>query len=96
MFKLRAMKPTSLFWKYYNDCKLFQACPLNTYKKDETTCERCPLNSHTDVVAQMKTGCICDEGFTSPAGGPCQGNTQEKQWNFVMTELTEMYKSVEL
>jgi len=46
-------------------------CKLNTYKSGERTCSPCPIHSHTEVPAQMKTGCICDKGYHGPAGGPC-------------------------
>ena len=52
-------------------CFFFTACLLNTYKSGERTCLPCPANSHTEKPGQMKSGCVCDEGFTGPAGGPC-------------------------
>ncbi|XP_013396516.1 sushi, von Willebrand factor type A, EGF and pentraxin domain-containing protein 1 isoform X1 [Lingula anatina] len=46
-------------------------CLQNTYKSDERSCLPCPVHSHTDGVANMKSGCTCDAGYTGNAGGPC-------------------------
>ena len=50
----------------------FAACKLDTYKSGERTCSPCPLHSHTNEPAQMKSGCICDDGYSGPPGGPCE------------------------
>ena len=37
-------------------------------------CLDCPENSHTTTVGSTNSQqCICDEGYSGPNGGPCQG-----------------------
>jgi hypothetical protein len=47
---------------------------LNTYKAAgiENVCIPCPQHSHTTAAAQLLGGCVCDEGYAGPAGGPCE------------------------
>ena len=53
----------------------FSACPLNTFKSSEAQCAPCPRNSHTEREGQTQDGCMCDDGYTGPPGGPCEGET---------------------
>ena len=55
-------------------CLCALGCPVNTYQSEERICVPCPANSHTTGDGNIREGCICDEGFTGPAGGPCHGN----------------------
>ena len=56
---------------------LITACPLNTYMDDWSTggvCLDCPENSRTTTVGSTnRQQCICDDGYSGPNGGPCQG-----------------------
>jgi hypothetical protein len=47
---------------------------MNTYKNEsiDVVCIRCPEHSHTTKTAQLVEGCICDECYAGPAGGPCE------------------------
>ncbi|XP_013391007.1 sushi, von Willebrand factor type A, EGF and pentraxin domain-containing protein 1 [Lingula anatina] len=47
------------------------ACLRHTYKADLRSCLPCPRHSHTEGTARMKNGCLCDDGYQGPPGGPC-------------------------
>ncbi|XP_013394336.1 sushi, von Willebrand factor type A, EGF and pentraxin domain-containing protein 1 isoform X2 [Lingula anatina] len=48
------------------------ACPINTFKSSDTACDGCPPFSHTTSIASELQNCVCNSGYSGPAGGPCQ------------------------
>ncbi|ELU02590.1 hypothetical protein CAPTEDRAFT_150772, partial [Capitella teleta] len=48
-----------------------RACPMNTYKANNSSCTLCPDHSSTSGTGNSLQGCRCNAGYHGHAGGPC-------------------------